>query len=88
MAPIKIVVYTVWLFDFFGIAFLFGFITLCFIFAFTFWIQKLKMNINKRVLEEKDNRMKITTETLNSLKVLKLYSWENEFLQRVLKYLK
>jgi ABC-type multidrug transport system fused ATPase/permease subunit len=31
----------------------------------------------------KDKRMKITTETFNNLKVLKLYSWEDEFLNRI-----
>ena len=31
-----------------------------------------------------DERMKLTTEVLNHLKLLKLYSWENEFLKKII----
>ena len=39
--------------------------------------------MQKDLLKRKDNRMKITSETINSLKILKLYGWEDEFLERV-----
>ena len=36
------------------------------------------------MLKAKDERMKLTTETFNSIKLLKLYNWENEFKTRIL----
>jgi len=38
----------------------------------------------KQELKAKDERLKITTETINSIKILKLYAWDETFLKRVL----
>lgn len=35
-------------------------------------------------MDEKDARMKITTEILNGMKVLKLYAWEDSFEKQVM----
>jgi ABC-type multidrug transport system fused ATPase/permease subunit len=40
--------------------------------------------LQKANLEIKDRRMKLTTETFDSIKLLKLYNWENEFKKRIL----
>ena len=34
-------------------------------------------------MEAKDARMKVTTEALNNPKMLKLYSWEKNFMKRI-----
>jgi hypothetical protein len=34
-------------------------------------------------MEAKDERMKVTTEALNNAKMLKLYSWEKNFMKRI-----
>ena len=87
VSPIQIVIYTYMLFNLFGFPFLFGFgIMLIFLIA-NFIIQSCSNKFNKKTLEKKDNRLKVTTEAINSIKILKLYAWEDEFLNRVYKLL-
>ena len=47
------------------------------------FLQKKRREIEKFYLEAKDLRMKISTEALNYLKLIKLYSWEDEFSKRI-----
>jgi len=84
ISPIQIVIYTWWLFSFFGIAFVFGFITLIIFLIINFMIQSKLFQLENDLLAAKDERLKITSETFNCLKVLKLYSWEGEFLKRTI----
>jgi len=84
--PIQIVVYMYMLFVFFGISFLFGFGTLVLFLIFNFCFQKKYVGYAKQILLHKDERMKMTTETIHSLKILKLYGWEEEYLKQVNKY--
>jgi ATP-binding cassette subfamily C (CFTR/MRP) protein 1 len=81
--PIKIVVYSFMLFQFFGISFLIGFTILALSLTINFFIQKKLQQRYKEMYKLKDDRMRVTTETFNNLKVLKLYSWEDEFLNRI-----
>lgn len=81
--PIQIIVYTYLLFAFFGISFIFGFVTLFIFIMINFYIQSQYRVKQKELLKFKDSRMKITSEVINSLKILKLYAWEDEFLNRV-----
>ena len=34
-------------------------------------------------MRRKDRRMKVTTESINNIKMLKLYSWQDSFMQRI-----
>ena len=86
ISPIQIVIYTWWLFSFFGISFIFGLITLILFLFVNFFIQMKLFGLENEILAAKDERLKITSETFNCLKVLKLYSWEGEFLKRVISY--
>ena len=43
------------------------------------WLSK----VQKKLMEAKDARMKVTTEALNNPKMLKLYSWEKNFMKRI-----
>ena len=72
--PIQLVVYTYLLFRFFGYTFLCGFTVLAIFLCFNWCIQRKFRAFTKIILKLKDNRMKIITETINSLKILKLYS--------------
>ena len=83
IAPIQIGVYIYLLFNLFEVTFLYGFGTLLLFFCISFFVQKQYLKLIQDVLKEKDNRLKITSETLNSIKILKLYAWEGEFLNRV-----
>ncbi|KAG8641655.1 putative ABC transporter C family member 15 isoform X2 [Manihot esculenta] len=40
--------------------------------------------LHSRIMEAKDSRIKVTSETLKSMRVLKLYSWESAFLEKLL----
>eukprot|EP00257_Ricinus_communis_P003154 XP_002515003.2 putative ABC transporter C family member 15 [Ricinus communis] len=40
--------------------------------------------LHSDIMEAKDSRIKATSETLKSMRVLKLYSWESEFLTKLL----
>ena len=81
--PFQILIYIYLLFRFFGISFLFGFLALLIFISINFYIQNLYRILQKELLKRKDARMKITSETINSLKIIKLYAWEEEFLERV-----
>ena len=48
------------------------------------FIQRKLQKYYVSILKAKDARMKVTSETFNCIKVLKLYSWETEFLNRVI----
>ena len=44
----------------------------------------LYYNMQEKILmRRKDRRMKVTTESINNIKMLKLYSWQDSFLQRI-----
>jgi len=86
IAPIQIIVYTYWLFDFLGISFLFGFLVLILFLVINIFIQIKMQDYVTKILSAKDDRMKVTSETFNSIKLLKLYGWESEFLKRVCCY--
>ena len=36
-----------------------------------------------QIMKRKDQRMKVTTEAINNMKMIKLYSWSENFLQRI-----
>jgi len=81
--PIQIVVYIVILFYYLGFSFLFGIIPLFFLMLFNFFMYKKYRVLQRDLLSKKDFRMKVTTETFDSLKLLKMYAWEEEFRKRV-----
>ena len=43
-------------------------------------------SIQKNLLKAKDERMKLTTEGFDNIKILKLYNWENDFKNKILQY--
>ena len=68
------------LFKFFGWNLIFGLITLIFFLYLNFKLQTKMKKLMVNQMKVKDKRMKIITETFNSIKLLKLYSQEDEFL--------
>lgn len=81
--PFQIIIIMYMLFNFFGISFLFGVVTLLLFIGLNFYLQKMFRRNQKEMLKKKDNRMRVTGEMINSLKILKMYSWEDEYLSRV-----
>jgi ABC-type transport system involved in cytochrome bd biosynthesis fused ATPase/permease subunit len=81
--PIQIVVYLLILFYYFGISFLYGMIPLIICIIINTIIYKRYAELENEFMSKKDLRMKITTETLDALKLLKMYAWDNIFKDRV-----
>ena len=81
--PFTIITYSYMLFKMLGNAFFVGLAAMFFSFGFNFVFSKKFKLLHKQQMKLKDARMKITTETFEHLKVLKLYAWEDEFLNRI-----
>ncbi len=81
--PIMIIAYSYMLFKFLGWNFIFGLVVLIF-FVFLNFLLMRKFKRHQKLRQKRiDDRLKVTTETLFNLKVLKLYSWENYFLDKI-----
>ncbi|CAI2363872.1 unnamed protein product [Moneuplotes crassus] len=83
MLPIQLVFGLVFIFYYFGWNFLPSLCIAIFIFMLNFqvafWIAKLQ----SQTLEKTDQRMNVTTEAVNNIKVIKLNSWEKYFYEKV-----
>ena len=81
--PFQIIIYSFMLFNLLGWIFFIGiFILILFISTNLFFQKKIKQ-LSKENMKYKDKRMKITSETFNNIKILKLYSWENGFKDKI-----
>ena len=81
--PIQVIIYCVMLYQILGGVFFCGLIILIlFIYGNLSFQKKIKALIKVHV-KLKDKRMKVTTETFNNIKILKLYSWEDEFKNKI-----
>ena len=78
ISPILIGAYIYLLFQFFGIAFLAGIGVMALFLGINYKIFQGYRIVQKERLKRKDERMKVTTETFENIKLLKLYNWENE----------
>lgn len=81
--PIIILSYCFMLFLFLGWSFLFGFIALIIFLALNFCLQNTLKNNQKKKQQCSDKRMKVTSETLFNLKGIKLYGWDDYFLNKI-----
>ena len=84
VAPLMIIAYIYLLFDFFGLTFISGLTILLTFMIMNYFIAKAFRRRQKRMMGKKDICMKVTTETLENIKILKLYNWENEFKRKIL----
>ncbi|KAG8365953.1 hypothetical protein BUALT_Bualt17G0025600 [Buddleja alternifolia] len=48
-------------------------------------LANMQERLHTKIMEAKDSRIKATSETLKSMRVLKLHSWESTFLKKLLK---
>ena len=88
IGPILICAYIYLLFDFFGIAFFAGFGVLVISLIVNYFIFRKFRILDEVMLHKKDERMKVTTETFDNIKTLKLYNWENEFKSKIYQEMK
>ena len=83
VVPLQFGLYIYLLFKFFGIIFILGVIIFLILFMIAWIIQKVYISNQRLLLENKDKRMKLTSNVLHIIKILKLYVWEEEFLKRI-----
>lgn len=79
----KIAIYLYLLLYFLGISFLFGLIPIISILYMNYYLFKELPQLQDNYLMSKDERMIYSSETLDQLKLLKMYSWENLFKDKV-----
>ena len=81
--PFQIAFYIFLLFNYFGPSFLIGiFISIIIVFLSSY-LQSKRNSYQKLLLKLKDKRMKLISLSLEKIKVIKAYSWEDYFLMRI-----
>ena len=81
--PIKILFFVYLLFRYLGLTFIFGLIAIICILYFSVYSQGKRAFFQKELLKYKDQRMKATTQLLNSIKIIKFNCWENFYYKRI-----
>ena len=81
--PISIFAYSFLLFDYLGISFSFGLGVLIIFLLINYFMQRTFKKLQKRRQANMDKRLRMTTAILFNLKVLKLYSWDDFFFDRL-----
>jgi ABC-type multidrug transport system fused ATPase/permease subunit len=80
---IQIVLSLVFLYRVLGVAIFAGFGVMVVAIPGNIILGKRMIQFQKRLLSQKDNRIKMVNELLDGIKVVKLYAWENSFLKRI-----
>ena len=81
--PIQFIMYNAMLFNLLGLSYFGGLFTLFLVTGISILTYtKQKKNI-QNLMVARDDRMKLTAELISSLKILKLYSWEDYYLNKV-----
>ncbi len=81
--PIHTLIYIVILFNLLGVSFIFGIIPLVGSTVINYFMFKNYDKLVKDSMLKSDKRMKASTEIFDSLKLLKMYGWEDEFKNKV-----
>ena len=81
--PFLIIMYNYLLFKYMGISFIIGFIVMIIFLIINYYYRKQFSKYLKLYLKKSDQRMRVTTETFNNLKVIKLYGWDDFFLEKI-----
>ena len=81
--PISIFAYSFLLFDYLGISFIFGLVVLLIFLVINYFMQRTFKKLQKRRQANMDKRLRMTTAILFNLKVLKLYSWDDFFFDKL-----
>ena len=71
------------LFNFFGLAFIPGFIVLVLLLLIFYFLGKTEEKYLNEKMKATDDRMNVVSQTFNIIRMIKLYSWENFFKQKI-----
>ncbi|XP_066498934.1 multidrug resistance-associated protein 1-like [Hoplias malabaricus] len=86
LAPIEITLCLFFLWQRLGPSALAGITTVILIFPLNGLIAKMRSKLQEVQMKHMDGRIKLMTEILNGIKILKFYAWEKAFMERVLGY--
>jgi ATP-binding cassette subfamily C (CFTR/MRP) protein 1 len=81
--PFQFSMYMYMLFVFFGKTFIFGFLTFIILMIISLIIQYFYIRNQFKYLKDKDKRIFDTSETFRFLKIIKLYNWEDDFIEKI-----
>ena len=81
--PLLIVMYNYLLFKFMGISFVIGFIVMIIFLIVNYYYRKQFSKYLSLYLKQLDKRMRVTSETFNNLKAIKLYGWDDIFFKKI-----
>ncbi|XP_042293272.1 ATP-binding cassette sub-family C member 6 isoform X2 [Sceloporus undulatus] len=84
LAPIRIIICFVFLWQLLGPSALMAVIVFLFLLPLNFVISKKRTQFQEVQMKHKDNRAKLTSAILGDIKILKLHGWEKTFVSRVL----
>ncbi len=83
-APLQIFIAAVLLWQQLGIATLSGITFLLILLPINGFVSAKLRSIQILLMKEKDKRVKLMNEILSNIKILKLYAWENSFIDKIL----
>ncbi|NWR69627.1 MRP1 protein, partial [Centropus unirufus] len=84
LAPIRIIICFVFLWQLLGPSALTSIAVFLFLLPLNFMITKKRSQFQEIQMKHKDERAKLTNAILSDIKVIKLYGWEETFLEKVL----
>ncbi|NXC56136.1 MRP6 protein, partial [Aleadryas rufinucha] len=84
LAPIRIIICFVFLWQLLGPSALTAIIVFLFLLPLNFVITKKRSQFQETQMKHKDERAKLTNAILSDIKVIKLYGWEKAFMEKVL----
>ncbi|XP_067133640.1 multidrug resistance-associated protein 1-like [Centruroides vittatus] len=83
-APLQIILALFFLWDVLGVSVLTGVVVMILVIPLNGYAANVSKKLQVKQMKKKDERVKLMNEILGGIKVLKLYAWENSFLQQVL----
>ncbi|KAJ7655558.1 hypothetical protein DFH06DRAFT_1200413 [Mycena polygramma] len=84
-APMEIVIGSIFLYQLLGLSAFAGFVVLLLGWPLNSYLSKRSVRIQKGVLKARDTRMGVLTELIGSVKFIKFFAWEQQWIDRALK---
>lgn len=81
--PIQLLIGSALLFSILGWSFVAGIVVMALAIPLALAISRRGQRINKSIQKIRDGRLKMTTEMLNGIKVIKMYAWESPFIDKI-----
>ncbi|XP_043693117.1 ABC transporter C family member 3-like [Telopea speciosissima] len=84
--PVQVVLTLLILYKSLGLASLIAFISIIILMLTNIPLGKLQEKFQEKLMDSKDRRMKVTSEALRNMRILKLQGWEMKFLDKIFEH--